>query len=774
MSAPAAPAKRLLLPQTWQRASAALGVLLKSRWLPFAVFLMFIYLLSYEVFPTKGGILNYSDGAYLWPSSGFNFLSTWNASNLGFPFVAQSFTAFQYIPSLLTEFLFHQLANGDAYHSYVLYYGPVYASCLITFFLGRRVSGSALYGYFAGVFLILNNFMLEQLLVWPVSYFYCLVGLLLELYILWLIYEEGVTKGRLAGAILVSALVHHPFLFIVHSGFQVLFLAFACARGRVRYRHALLIIGGSVLLQAYWLMPFLYNLATTTVAETHRASGDSAYWGYIQIITYRNLFNLLNYPLLLDQRIYDNVHNFPQTAFNYLIVAMTTVSLIAAIGQRATRMKEILFFLAVYLFFFNLALGPNSQITGMLWSWAYVNVPGFAFFRSFNRFNVVALAALIMLGGLLLRSFEFRFKNHVLALVLVANIACYNVFFSGTFNGMVDAAYVPKEYYEANRTVFAVNKGGVILSLPHTPYESYKWAVNKRNDLTNPSMYFLSYFMNAPVILNQYAYMLDRQYPAFKRILDFYYDAKPFDVTDHESIRRLGVSHVMIHKDRVDTLRKNDRIVPWGRMYSEFAGNGGYVLKMDNAYFALFERVDPVPMIAGENVRYREVTETKYEVSVRNLAKPMLLTLAQSYNPGWKVYAAQSPPREWGDPLTAWGVQKNELFWNDIGHFFEMTVIEESQHQEREGFANGWILDPRELRHTLPPGSYEQNADGSLNVRLLVYFRPQALFTLGIGFSIVVALACLVALALALADRVSRGRSAPAISPTPTQNFQPD
>jgi hypothetical protein len=716
----------------------------RARATPYLVFLAFIYLLSYDVVPWKGGVLNYSDGAYLWPSGGFDFLSTWNASNLGFPFIAQSFTAFQYLPSLATELLFHGLPNGDAWHSYVLYYGPVYACCLITFFLAQRISGSALYGYLAGVFLILNNFMLEQLLVWPVSYFYCLVGMLLGLQVLWAIYEEGVTRRRVAIAIIASALVHHPFMFIVHEAFQVLFLAYICARGRARYREALAIVAGSVAIQAYWLIAFLYNLATTTVAQTHRASGDSAYWGYIYTITYRNLFNFLNYPLLLDQRIFDNAHHYGQTLFNYMVVALVAMMLIAAIRRGGSRMKDILFFLCVYLFFFNLALGPNSVPTGPLWAWAYINIPGFAFFRSFNRFNVVALIALLVLGALLIRGLQSRFKSHALALFIAANLAAYTIFLSGTFHGMVQAAYVPDAYYQANRALFRENRGAVILSLPHTPYESYRWSANERNDLTNPSMYFMSYFMNAPVIFNQYAYMLDRQYPAYKGVLDFYMDAKPFDEKDHEDVRRLGVTHVIVHKDRLDSLRKNDRIVPWGRLYESFAANRNYALKADNAYFAVFELRDPVPLVSGEHVDFRAVTQTQYRVRIDRLDKPTVLRLAQSYHPGWRLHGDASGDDGWGTPDR---VRKNTLRWRDIPLFFTGSAVDESEHREIDGFANAWRLDPAELRKRLPPGSYRVNADGSLDVRMLIHFRPQSLFTLGVAISLLVSgLALLAAL----------------------------
>jgi hypothetical protein len=48
---------------------------------PFVLFVLIILLISYEVLPFKGGVLIYSDGAYLWPSGGFDFISTWNASN---------------------------------------------------------------------------------------------------------------------------------------------------------------------------------------------------------------------------------------------------------------------------------------------------------------------------------------------------------------------------------------------------------------------------------------------------------------------------------------------------------------------------------------------------------------------------------------------------------------------------------------------------------------------------------------------------------------------
>jgi len=50
-------------------------------------------------------------------------------------------------------------------------------------------------------------------------------------------------------------------------------------------------------------------------------------------------------------------------------------------------------------------------------------------------------------------------------------------------------------------------------------------------------------------------------------------------------------------------------------------------------------------------------------------------------------------------------------------------------------YANQWTIDPEYIRANYPKEYYRENPDGSIDVRMTLYFRPQSYFYLGLIIS---------------------------------------
>jgi len=713
---------------------------------PMFVYLLFMVLISYGVHPFQEGVLNYNDGVYAWPSSDFNFLTTWHRGDLGYPFIAQSFVAFLYLPNILTEFLF-DFPNGDSYQAFTLYFMPIYVCCLAVFALARRVSGNVMFAYFSGFFIIFNNFILEQLIIWPVSYFYSLAGFLLQVYILWRIYDEEVSLLKGVMFVLAALLIHHPLMFFISFLYALVFLLFIFAQQRIKLRYVVLLLFGMIIIQSYWVIPFVYTFLATSVSEIHMSSGESAYAGYLYTINYRNLFNMLNYPLNMDRELFEIVHNKKQLVFNYFILSLIVV-MFMTIGlkeiQKSSRIL-LLFCLFMYLFFFNMTLGPNSVVTGSLWSWAYDNIPGFAFLRSFNRFYIVVVVVIILLLGSLFKNTRFKHKSLLSFILIVLNFSSFNIMFSGTLDGLAVRLKIPEEYYEANEKYFRYDNEAVTLSLPHVPYESYGWVANDSSYFSNTSMYFLDYFTGAPLITNRYSNQLDKQYPDLGNSLDFYYQTTPFDAASDVAIKSMGVKYVMINKDRIDILRKNQMIVSWQLVDKYFAGNENYIMREQNEFFSLYEVRNNQAIISGNYISYSAVSDTKYKITVNDMQDVRNIKFAQRFHSGWRLYHDDSERGELND--SNYGLEavhkKNNLFWEDLKFLFMVPALDEGSHYLVDSYANEWVIAPAPLSN----GSHSEKGN------FILYFRPQAFFTFGVVVSLFVVLVCFTTILLGLVKR---------------------
>jgi hypothetical protein len=74
--------------------------------------------------------------------------------------------------------------------------------------------------------------------------------------------------------------------------------------------------------------------------------------------------------------------------------------------------------------------------------------------------------------------------------------------------------------------------------------------------------------------------------------------------------------------------------------------------------------------------------------------------------------------------------------------FLRQPPVFDKDHIKVNGYANGWMVDPAYVRAHFGPEYYHDNADGSMDFNLVVYFRPQSYFYIGSAISGLTLLGC--------------------------------
>ena len=69
-----------------------------------------------------------------------------------------------------------------------------------------------------------------------------------------------------------------------------------------------------------------------------------------------------------------------------------------------------------------------------------------------------------------------------------------------------------------------------------------------------------------------------------------------------------------------------------------------------------------------------------------------------------------------------------------------------------------WTIDPEYVKHNFSKAYYKENSDGSIDIKLTLYFKPQSYFYLGLTISSITLLGCLVYLGWDFVKR--RGKKA--------------
>lgn len=698
---------------------------LSKRIVVLSIFVLFVFFMSFKLL--DGGVISYTDSPYHFPDSTANFFSSWSDNYLGFSVANMMMGApfIGYLPTILEKVGF-----SSSFSSYLTNFSPVLVLCLIVYSVTRKISGSVLYGYFAGFFIILNNFMLEQFLVWPSFYFVNIMGLVILFYLTYKIYNSGFDWKKVIYVITNSFLILHGFFFIMYFVYWGIFAMFYCiSKRKIKNIYKfVVVVFGVICIHSYWLFPFLHNLFIQNTQLAYSGNSLPMLTGYINETSYVSLFNFKNYPGPVNS-------NILQFVFYFGLLIMFITQLFINKKYKNSNKKDhifLMFLFVIFILFFNFALGPNSKISGKEWMWAFTNIPGFVFFRSFTRFLVVSLIVMIFSFGFSLKMIKIsnNKKNIIICMGIIFLIVPNLVFFSGNFNGALGTIKIPKEYYYINDNYFKNNKEIFsIVSLPNTRYEAYKWSINSRTKDFHQATYFNLNFFSKPIAYGDLNMRLQDNQDFYKNIFNLNNEFNP--LTFNRSVVQLNVKYIIVRKDLADNLII-DHIIEYDSYYQFFKGDSRYILKEDNKYFALFENKKYSPIFFGNrinDINIKKIFPTEYAISISKLIKAENFEFAQNYNPAWNLYINKYIQNQ--DAISA----------IDLSYLWKKPIFSNT-HILSNSYANTWTIDPEYIRKSFSKEYYKENPDGSIDVELTLYFKPQSYFYLGLVIFGITFLSC--------------------------------
>lgn len=169
-------------------------------------------------------------------------------------------------------------------------------------------------------------------------------------------------------------------------------------------------------------------------------------------------------------------------------------------------------------------------------------------------------------------------------------------------------------------------------------------------------------------------------------------------------------------------------------------GTGVFLKKQNQGKDETLEELSQSYMEDGEkyeSLEFKKIDPTRYIVRVQNSRGAFPLVFSESFHSGWKVY-----PKKMEDILTKQEfvsrnihgtVQNDNLpsgrMWEN---WFREPFSRESSHLLANGYANAWIIDPKELC-SRNSESCILNEDGTYDIVVVLEFWPQRLMYLG-GF----------------------------------------
>ncbi len=171
---------------------------------------------------------------------------------------------------------------------------------------------------------------------------------------------------------------------------------------------------------------------------------------------------------------------------------------------------------------------------------------------------------------------------------------------------------------------------------------------------------------------------------------------------------------------------------------------------------------EKISLLNSQNLSFEKVNPTKYKIIIKNLKKSQDLSFLKSFHSEWKLYLEKYPASpcnktgEYSIDLYSMNLSKND--WNgkmvecfherkffegeELSYLWEKTVFD-STHKVVNEYANGWTIDPEYIKANYPYEYYRRYIDGSIDIELTLYFKPQSYFYLGAIISILTFVGCI-------------------------------
>jgi len=199
----------------------------------------------------------------------------------------------------------------------------------------------------------------------------------------------------------------------------------------------------------------------------------------------------------------------------------------------------------------------------------------------------------------------------------------------------------------------------------------------------------------------------------FQKLKDIYYNF------NFASIKDTNARYIIIRKDVFSK--------EIGGFRTALENSGVCDKLVDNKYLELYKVKDQYYQSkiflpdgkTDEEITFSYITPVKYLIEIDNIRDTNQLAFLESYNKYWKLY-----------PLKFTGENDPGNMFSDLTYLYKMSIFD-SSHEVAFNYANGWKLSANSIVSQYGTSYYETNPDGSKNIKLLVYYKPQSYFYLG-------------------------------------------
>ena len=361
----------------------------------------------------------------------------------------------------------------------------------------------------------------------------------------------------------------------------------------------------------------------------------------------------------------------------------------------------------------------------------FENFPGFSAFREATKFYYLIILGYSVLIGFFVKWLWSKRKTTKIKVCLKfgLTILIVLIFIANTvniFSGQIESLYtpkkIPKEYLIAKNYFNDENRNYRFLLVPRDS----RWWYNSNK---------VPKFNLTRIIEDKWKNIKGYK----KNTMHRYVDILEQDFSEN-LLNNYSVKYLVIPLD-IKEDSKNDFSLHFKKdrdFYINIIEKLSYLKKVDikAGNLLIYENIGYKPRlyitekqesiykeISYKKIEYKQFSTTKFKIQLKSIKEPIHLNFSDTYHPEWKIRLGRDI--NWFDSIFA----KN-YFYNSYFHY------------ENDGFLNSFIINPEYIKQNFSKEYYKENPDGSIDVELVMYFKPQSYLYLGLIISGTTLLGC--------------------------------
>ncbi len=656
----------------------------------------------------------------------FDTATTWSENYFG---ENQTNNIFLYFPESFIQYLFGTLfpLNIAAYLYFIL---PIFFVSIISYLFFSRLSDSWVFGLLSSLFLLVNNLASEYFIFGGNYFYFAEIALLLLLNEIMVKKRDTLSVKQIIRIALFSLLSYHLFFLFVYILTLIIISIYNNKKNLNRIIFVVLLI---LLLNCFIVLPFIQGSLDRPPTETYLAVNlDNVLKGFVETTSYLYHTSVYHYFDFVAANLFSSYNQL-----FYILLLLISIFTILILNKNKLVLLSSILFLAFFIF----SLGPVGVITGKIFEYMFNTVPFFGFFRSFPRFLIIIPLTYLIFVSLFYKKIKYNknLSNIFLILLGILILLSHFAVVSGDYNGYVKAYSIPDEYFNLDKIFQNDYQQFSILSLPTNDYENYSWTTPNSSDFRQ-SYYIMDGLFSKPVIFDRASLQLHTKNITFETMFS---QNCPKDF--NTILKKTNIKYILVNKDKTNVFSKT--LLDYNKINDCILKFSDINKIQENDYFILYKLQNSEQIILSDApYNFKRINSTKYIINLKIWPdKNNNLIFLQNFNSNFKLFLNPYKIKKTQD----FNLLQNEIIYNtqffeggEINYLLENSIFDNT-HKKIYEYANNWQLDVNYIKSNFPDKYYGLNPDGSINIQVVLYFKLQSYFYLGLIISGLTLIVCL-------------------------------